>query len=264
MKIGYIQFRPSFGQKEKNLQRILKLLEQAADRYAELIVLPELCNSGYVFRSIDEVQSLSEKVPEGQTTIRFENAAKELGLNIVAGVCEKSNGVYFNSAILVSPQGFSSIYRKAHLFNEEKLWFSKGNTPFEVHNLSKARIGIMICFDWFFPEVTRILSLRGAQIICHPSNIVLPYCQTSMLGAAVQNKVFVVTANRVGRERGMTFTGRSQIVSPEMEVLVRSGKTKEEVKIVEVDPRNSDSKMITARNDVWHDRRIELYQPLVD
>jgi predicted amidohydrolase len=122
----------------------------------------------------------------------------------------------------------------------------------------------MICYDWFFPEVIRILSLKGAQIICHPSNIVLPYCQTSILGAAIQNKVFVVTANRVGCERGMKFTGKSQIVSPEMKILVRSNKTKEEVKVVEIEPKNSDSKMITARNHVWHDRRIDLYQSLIE
>ncbi|MBS7654489.1 acyltransferase, partial [Candidatus Bathyarchaeota archaeon] len=106
-------------------------------------------------------------------------------MHIVAGLPEKSGELFFNSAVLVGPQGFIALYRKTHLFNEEKLWFSRGDIPFQVHSLPKARIGIMICFDWFFPEVARILSLSGAQIICPPSNLILPYCQKGLLGASV-------------------------------------------------------------------------------
>jgi len=122
----------------------------------------------------------------------------------------------------------------------------------------------MICFDWFFPEVARILALKGAQAICHPSNLILPYCQKALLAAAVQNRVFIVTANRVGTERGVKFTGLSQIIDPNMKVLARSGRNEEEVKTVEIDPHVADSKKINKYNDLRLDRRVDLYHPLVE
>ena len=263
MKIGYIQFKPTFGEKGKNLRRIIEFLKEGAEKQADLLVLPELCNSGYVFKSEEEVEKLFEEVPEGQTTRILAGFAEEETLYIVAGLSERRDGRSFNSAVLVGPEGFIGVYRKAHLFNEEKLWFSEGHDPFRVYRTPDARVGMMICFDWIFPEVIRILALKGAQIVCHPSNLVLPYCQTALLGAAVQNRVFIVTANRVGVERGVRFTGMSQIVSPNMEVLARSRRTGEEVRVVEIEPKDADSKRITGRNDLWADRRTDLYQPLL-
>ena len=121
----------------------------------------------------------------------------------------------------------------------------------------------MICFDWFFPEVIRTLALKGAQIICHPSNLILPYCQSTLLGAAVQNRVFIITANRVGNERGVAFTGMSQILDPDMRILARSEKDAD-VKVVEIDPKAADSKRINKYNDLWLDRRVDLYKRLLE
>jgi len=264
MKVGYVQFRPIFGKKEENLKAILKFLKEGADKMTDLLVLPELCNTGYVFKSEDEVRALSEEVPEGQTTRTLVGFAEEENLYIVAGLCERKDGRFFNSAVLVGPAGLVAIYRKTHLFNEEKLWFSHGNEPFETYEIADARIGMMVCFDWAFPEMLRILALKGAQIVCHPSNLILPYCQKALLGAAIQNKVFIVTANRVGVERGVKFTGMSQILSPSMEILARSGRTSEEVRVIEIDPKKADSKRISNHNDLWSDRRIDLYQPLLE
>ena len=263
MKVGYVQFEPIFGDKDRNLKAILRLLEEGVDQGAELLVLPELCNTGYVFRSWKELEALSEDIPNGRTTQTLIRFAEESSLYIVAGLCEKADGRYYNSAALVGPEGFIANYRKTHLFNEENLWFSKGDAPFQVYNTSKVRIGIMICFDWFFPEVIRILALKGAQILCHPSNLILPYCQEALLGAAVQNRVFIITANRMGTERGVEFTGMSQIVDPNMKVLARSEKDAD-VKIVEIDPRVADSKRINKYNDLWLDRRGDLYSPLLE
>jgi len=264
MKVGYIQFKPLFGKKERNLNRILRLLKEGTRKEIDLLILPELCNTGYVFRSKEEVKALSEDVPEGLTSRTFINFSKDENVYIVAGLCERKDGRFFNTAIFVGPEGFIALYRKNHLFNEEKLWFSKGDTPFSVYGILGTRIGIMICYEWFFPEVIRILALKGAQIVCHPSNLILPYCQEALLGAAIQNRVFIITANRVGIERGIKFTGMSQIISPDMKVLVRSRKTSEEIRIVEIDPKKADSKRITEYNDLWSDRRIDLYQPLLE
>ncbi|MCP8323695.1 MAG: hypothetical protein L6N96_05925 [Candidatus Methylarchaceae archaeon HK02M2] len=264
MKVGYIQFRPIFGEKERNLKRIIRLLHEGVRRKTDLLVLPELSNTGYVFKSEEEVRIFSEDIPEGQTTRTLTEFAKDNNLYIVTGLCERKDGRYFNSAILVGPEGFIAVYRKTHLFNKEKLWFSKGDIPFRVYEISGARIGMMICFDWFFPELIRILALKGAQIVCHPSNLVLPYCQKALLGAAIQNRVFIITANRAGIERGIKFTGMSQIIGPDMKILARSQKTGEEVRVVEIAPKNADSKKITSNNDLWVDRRIDLYQSLLE
>lgn len=264
MKIGYVQFRPLFGEKEKNIKRILRFLEEGTREEADLLVLPELCNTGYVFRSTAEVKALSEQVPEGRTTRVLAGFAEENNLHIVAGLCEEQGGRFFNSALLVSPDENIFVYRKPHLFNKEKMWFSSGNGPFRAYETPKARIGLMICFDWIFPEVIRILALKGAQIICHPSNLVMPYCQKALLGAAIQNRVFIITANRVGTERGVKFTGISQIVDPNMEILALSGRRREEARVVEVDPEDADFKRITELNDLWADRRVDLYQALLN
>jgi len=264
MKVGYIQFKPLFSQKRKNLKRIFEFLREGARDEADLLVLPELCNTGYVFKSTEEVKALSEEVPKGQTTKALASFAREENLYVVAGLCERNDRGFYNSAILVGPNGFVAVYRKTHLFDREKLWFTRGTDPFGVYEISKARVGIMICFDWIFPEVIRILALKGAQIVCHPSNLVLPYCQRALLGAAVQNRVFVITANRVGTERGVKFTGMSQIINPRMEILARSRRTGEEVRIAEIEPKDADSKRITEHNDLWADRRIDLYHPLLE
>ena len=263
MRVGFVQFKPVFGRKERNIKRILTLLEFGVREGADLLVLPELCTTGYRFKSKEEVRSLSENVPDGMTTETLIRYAEENGLYLVAGVCERSGERYFNSAVLVGPEGFIAKYRKAHLFNEEKLWFTRGDTPFQAYRIAKAKVGMMICFDWFFPEVIRILALEGAQIVCHPSNLVLPYCQSALLGAAVQNRVFIITANRVGSERGLRFTGMSQIIDPNMNVLAKGGRDREEVKVVEINPKLSDSKKVTERNDLWADRRVDLYKPLL-
>ena len=264
MKVGYIQFKPTFNKKEENVRRIINFLKEGAGKEADLLVLPELCNTGYVFRSVEEVKALSERIPDGQTSRALASFAQEQNLHIVAGISERKGSRFFNSAVLVGPEGFIAVYRKAHLFDREKLWFTRGEEPFRVYNTPSAKIGMMICFDWIFPEVVRILALKGAQIVCHPSNLVMPYCQKALLGAAVQNRAFIITANRVGTERGLTFTGASQIVSPNMEVLARSPRTGEEVRVVEIDPSDADSKRVTDHNDLWADRRTDLYQPLLD
>jgi predicted amidohydrolase len=263
MKVGYVQFKPIFGKKAENLKRMLNFLKEGAKEEADLLVLPELFATGYAFRSIEEIEKLSEEVPEGETSRTLADFAKEENLFIVAGLCERKDRKFFNSSILVGPEGLLGTYRKAHLFDKEKLWFTRGDSPFRVFETSHARIGMMICFDWVFPEVARILALNGAQIICHPSNLILPYCQKALLGTAVQNRVFIITANRVGGERGLKFTGMSQIVNPRMEVLARSRKGGEDVRVVEIDPREADSKRIMESNDLWKDRRIDLYGPLL-
>ena len=136
---------------------------------------------------------------------------------IVAGFAEQAVQGLYNSAAAVSAAGVIQVYRKTHLFADEKMLFLPGDTGFRIFEDAGARIGMMVCFDWYFPESARTLALAGVQIIAHPSNLVLPHCQIAMVTRCLENHVFAVTTNRFGIEalgdgRSLTFTGESQVL----------------------------------------------------
>ncbi|TAN42787.1 MAG: acyltransferase [Nitrospirae bacterium] len=261
MKAGFIQTDPVFGSVSQNVDRAAELI---ASMDAALVVLPELFSTGYQFISKEEVSDLAEEVPSGRTTQRLAALSKERGIFIVAGIAERGNGFVYNSAVLTGPGGFMGVYRKTHLFYEEKLWFSPGDTGFRVWQTPIGAIGIMICFDWFFPESARTLALKGAEIIAHPANLVLPYCPDGMVTRCLENRVFAVTSNRIGtEERGgrdaLIFIGRSQIVSPRGEVLCRASAGCEETGAAELDLTRAQDKDLNRFNHLIRDRRPDLY-----
>ena len=184
---------------------------------------------------------------------------------IVAGLPERVGAACYNSAVVVGPSGFIGCYRKTHLFFEETLFFTPGDTGFEVWDIGPAKIGVMICFDWYYPEAARTLALKGAEIICHPSNLVLPNCPDSMPVRCLENQVFAITCNRTGSEaRGgkdqLTFIGNSEVVAPRGAILHRASRDQEELCIVEIDPADARNKALTPYNDLLHDRRESLYR----
>ena len=262
MRIGYYQYEPEFGAVAKNLDAIRATLEQAD---ADLIVLPELCASGYQFVSAEEVQRLAEPVPDGPTTRMLIEVAARRRMHLVAGLPERAGGALYNAAVVVGPSGFIGCYRKSHLFFEETLWFTPGDTGFQVWNIGPATIGVMICFDWYYPESARTLAVMGADIICHPSNLVLPNCPDSMPVRCLENRVFAVTCNRIGTEaRGgkepLTYIGNSEVVSARGVILRRAPRDREELAIVEIDPAEARNKHLTRYNDLLRDRRPDLYR----
>ncbi len=264
-RIGFVQSSPVFGDPAANRER---LLEQAGRVEADVIVLPELCHTGYVFRSPDELAELAESIPGGPTCQALLDLARRRGAVIVAGICERAGPRFFNSAAVLGPQGLIGTYRKIHLFKDEKVWFAPGDEPPPVFAAGGFKLGVMICFDWRFPEVSRILALGGADMIAHPSNLVMPYCQEVMRARCIENRVFAVTANRVGtdaRPDGAreTFTGQSQVVDPEGQVLVRAVADRTAEAAVEIDLAEARRKRVNARNDLLADRRPELYAALV-
>jgi predicted amidohydrolase len=264
MKIGFLQLRPRFGAVAENVRAAKSLLSDISDA---IVVLPELFNTGYVFRSKQELAVLAEPVAGGRTVTEMKSIARKRHLTLIFGMAEKKGKKYYNSAVMVTSAGKTYSYQKAHLFDREKLFFTPGEKSFPVHTVGGVRIGMMVCFDWFFPEVARILALRGAQIICHPSNLVLPYCQSAMRTRSLENKVFSVTANRIGTEKrgnvSLTFTGSSQVVNPTGTVLVSAGERSESLKIVEINLDEADDKTVTPNNDLFKDRNIALYKPLI-
>ena len=255
MKIGFLQFKPEHKKKDKNLQKIREMLK---DVFADIIVLPELFNTGYVFETKEELLPLAEDT-SGETVSFLLEIAKEKDMCIVGGFPELSGDKIYNSAGAGLPDGRIYIYRKIHLFDKEKLIFEKGNKGFFVFEFKGVKIGLMICFDWIFPEAARTLALKGAQIICHPANLVLPYCQKALPIRALENRVFICMANRVGEERGVKFTGKSLICAPDSTILVTANETDECVKVTNINPDIALQKKITELNDLLKDRRPEFY-----
>lgn len=260
MKIGYIQYNPRFGAVDENINRAAVFIRSVS---ADILVLPELSTTGYLITSLDEIEELAEEIPGGKTTEALAGLARERSCFIVAGLAERSGGNLYNSAVLVGPEGYIAHYRKLHLFYEEKRWFTPGDKEFSVYDLGIAKVGIMVCFDWYFPESMRILALKGAHLVCHPSNLVLPFCQDAMKIRCLENRVYAVTANRTGSEmRGgkrFDYTGMSQITAPGGEILHRAERDKDAAIVVDVDIKKAENKAVNRYNDLFADRRPEFY-----
>ena len=261
MKVGYVQLEPFFGEAGHNIAK-LRTLISGVD--ADLLVLPELFNTGYVFTSRQEVASLAEEPGNSHTIDSLLEIALENDMHLAAGFAEKDGSDCYNSMVLLGPEGVVGIYRKLHLFKDEKEWFRKGESSPEVYRIRGIRVGLMVCFDWIFPETARMLSLKGADIICHGANLVLPWCQKATITRAIENGVFIVLANRIGMESRagieMTFTGGSEIVDPRGGVLVAAPLDREDVRVVEIDPFRARDKHVTPVNDLHADRREDIYR----
>jgi predicted amidohydrolase len=261
MKIGFLQFGPVFGKVEANLRKVRKLID---DTRCDVLVLPELFSTGYTFRNRDELRSMSETVRRGRTVQFLRELSGEKSMAIVGGFPEREGKKIYNSSILCLPSGRFNIYRKKHLYHYEKKLFNVAHDPFKPFTVKGCvKLGLLICFDWIFPEAMRTLSLSGAHIICHSANLVLSYCQDAMVTRALENRLFIITANRTGIEqRGRFthhFTGMSQIVSPEGRILSKAGEREEILSIVRINPRTAENKRITPLNDIARDRRKALY-----
>lgn len=235
---------------------------------SDLVVLPELFATGYFFESTEQAKALSESVPDGPTTRQLERWARETGFTIVAGVPERDGDALYNSAVVITPKGWLGTYRKTHLFYEETLHFQPGDSGFQVWSVTDRsgasyRLGVMVCFDWLFPEAARTLALKGADVIAHPSNLVLPHCPRSMPVRALENGVYTATANRIGSEthgdETLTFIGQSVICSPGAEVLASAPTAEAAVISAEVDIRTARETAINRYNDRRTDRRPDLY-----
>jgi len=265
MQVSVLQFQPRLLDKAHNLNRLSQMLSGVK---TDLVVLPELCTSGYVFETAEELLSVAEIAGEGESFRVMSSLASQNDCSIVFGFAEldlTAGAKLFNSSALLNPDGSWNIYRKAHLFYREKLFFSPGDTGFFVtEGKNGVKVGMLICFDWQFPEAMRTLALQGAQLVCHPSNLVLPWAQKAMTTRSLENRVFSLTANRIGKEGNgdneLSFTGGSQILSPRGEVLAALSSTEEGITTVEIAPQEADNKQVTDRNNAFTDRRPELYK----
>ena len=258
IRVGVLQFSPHFGDVRANLARIAEL---TSGRRADLWVLPELCTTGYQFRSREEVALLAEGA-QGPSARFFLDLAARRRAVIVAGFAERRARRFFNSALLCGPRGILGVYRKVHLFHRERRFFEPGGR-LPVFRTPVGPLGVLICYDWRFPEAARTLALRGARLIAHPSNLVFRDAPAAMVTRAIENRVFTVTADRTGTEariRGerLRYAGGSQVVSPRGRLLFRLGR-EEAARVASLDLSEARDKRVTRVNHVLRDRRPGVY-----
>ncbi len=274
VRVACLQMEPIVGEKDRNVKHSLEMIGKAADNGAKLLVLPELCNSGYVFNSRDEAFALAEAIPDGPTTQAWIKVAKERGLYIVAGISEREGDCLYNSSVVVGPEGYIGTFRKVHPWNEENLYFEPGNLGFPVFSTPIGRIGTFICYDGWFPESYRLCALQGADIVCIPTNWVpIPgqdpkreaMANILVMGSAHSNSVFVAAADRVGTERGQPFVGQSLIASYTGWPVAGPASAKDE-EIIYADINLADARRKrnwNEYNQVLRDRRSDVYDEML-
>jgi len=263
MKIGYVQFAPSLGNRNETIDRLNPLIESGSD--ADLLVLPELCNTGYNFTSRKMAFDLCESAKNSDFLDYIISKCASFNLHIAAGIGERDGDLIYNSSFLVGPAGIIGKYRKLHLFVDEKDYFEPGDLGLPVFDIGSCKVGMVVCFDWMFPEAYRVLALKGADVICHPSNLVLPgFAQQAIPVHSLVNHVYIVTSNRIGTEDDLTFTGNSIISNPKGKVLASAPLDRDEVKVVDVDIEFARNKAITPRNDAFADRRPSEYKEITE
>ena len=272
--VASLQMAPRMGCKDENLARSLALIEQAAANGAALVVLPELANTGYVFASRAEAFAMAETVPDGSSTQAWIEAARRYGVHIVAGIAERDGSRLYNSAVLVSAQGHLGTYRKLHLWGDENLFFEAGDKGLPVFHTEFGRLGIVVCYDGWFPETYRLLAMQGADIVAMPTNWVpmpgqpvdRPAIATTLaMASAHSNALAIVCANRVGTERGQPFIGQSLIVGAEGWPLAGPASAdSEEILYARIDLKAARrGRQLNAFNHVLRDRRDDLYDPML-
>lgn len=259
-KAAAVQFNPVLGDMENNRNRMVNMLEEAAEQGAKLIVFPEMASSGYVWDDRKEISPFVETIP-GSTTDVVLAIASKYQCYVVIGLPEvdPGTGAYYNSAVLIGPEGVVGSYRKTHLFAADPRWAREGNEGVQVFETKIGRIALLICMDAMYFEPSRIAALQGADIIAFPTNWVgasnNPPSKTWCLRAK-ENGLFWIASNRSDTERGAQFTGGSAIIDSNGDVqhslLSGDGIVYGEVKLDR-----------QVRRNLLDSRRPEAYQELL-
>ena len=278
MKIGFLQ-QHNVADMKQNMLRLAEGIRDLAQQGAELIVLQELHNSLY-FCQVEDVNNfnLAETIP-GPSTTFFGDLAKEYGVVIVTSLFERrAPGLYHNTAVVMEKDGsIAGIYRKMHIPDDpgyyEKFYFTPGDLGFHPIQTSVGRLGVLVCWDQWYPEAARLMALQGAELLIYPTAIGYDPNDTPeeqerqrmawqmvQRGHAVANGLPVVTVNRVGDEDGVPFWGTSFVAGPQGELLYEAPTDKEVATVVEVDMQRSEQ--VRRWWPFLRDRRIEEYNDI--
>lgn len=272
LNVAAIQWEPLLGQNENNRDKLIELISKAFNQGAELIVAPELSNSGFVFNSRSEALDCAELIPGGLTTSALEDAATKANGYLVAGLLEKESDLIYNAAVLIGPKGYIGKYRKNHLWSVENTFVEPGNLGLPVFELPIGRVALQICYDGWFPELARIYAVKGVDLICEPTNWVVapgiitpenPLSPLIHMAQAHWNNLFMICADRVGTERGVEFLGHSCICGPGGFIKGPASLDKEEILMAEINLMDSRRKHWTPYNNILKDRRTDLFDELL-
>ncbi|HUA71472.1 MAG TPA: nitrilase-related carbon-nitrogen hydrolase [Solirubrobacteraceae bacterium] len=274
VRVASCQIAPEVGRPEHNAELAIAAIAAAVDAGAQIVVLPELVNSGYVFNSLEEARAAAIP-PDGELLADWAREAARGDAVVVGGFCELGpDGQLHNSSALVDGGGVRAVYRKLHLWGDEPRWFAAGDQPAPVIETRHGRIGLGVCYDIEFPELTRGLALAGADLITLPANWPLdplpggerPILHSLAMMTAYLSKVYVAVCDRCGTERGLEFQGGSVIAGPDG--WLRAGPVADrgvETLIAECDLAGTREKRNGEHNDAFGDRRPAYYaQALAD
>jgi predicted amidohydrolase len=270
MRVAVAQIDPKLGEPGRNLDVCVSRMDEAAAAGAELIVLPECAIPGYMFDSPEEAMPFAEEVP-GPSTEALERECRRLGIHVVCGMLERDGDALRNAAVFVGPDGLIGKYWKTHLpfLGVDRFAFPGDELP--VYETPLGRIGVEICYDLRFPEVTRTLALKGADLVAHPTNFPMAArIQTELItvARAAENRIYLLTANRSGKERWAEFCGRSQIVDPYGVRLAETGVEGETLLVGDVELEKARDKDYVVPGEyelyLFGHRRPELYGALVE
>jgi 5-aminopentanamidase len=267
VRIACCQIAPVVGDLEANRRRARAAVRDAVAAGARLVVLPELCTSGYVLRSPGEARSLSQAA-HGGALDEWSAEARAGDAIVVGGFSELGDdGELYNSAAMVDGTGVLAVYRKIHLWDREKLFFRPGSEAPPVVDTRLGRIGVVVCYDTSFPELIRAVALRGADVIAVPTNNPVfprPDDQEPQEVVAVRahagfSRVFIAFCDRWGAERGVEFLGGSVITDADGFRSTELALGAEAALVADCDVEQARDKRFGERNDVFGDRRPELY-----
>jgi 5-aminopentanamidase len=267
MKVACCQIAPQAGAREHNRTATCDAIGAAVKAGAQIVVLPELSMSGYVLRSEAEARGLAVR-PRDDAFDDWSDAAGDDAV-VVGGFVELGDDDHvYDSAAVVDGGGLLAVYRKTHLWLDEPQVFAAGDEPPPVIETRAGRIGLAICYDLFFPEVTRDLARAGAEIIVSPTNSPVLVSDPTNADIAIAvaraaahiNRVFVAVCDRCGTERGTSWAGRSVIVDPEGRVVSGPPGDRPAMLLAECELSLAHDKIVPGTaNDVFGDRRPELY-----
>lgn len=266
MLISAVQFAPEFFNKEFNIEYVKKCLSEIK---SDIIVFPELSLSGYFFLNRDEASANAIDFESEELDFLREDA-QDNNRMIIIGFAESKGNKIFNSAGLFFPdKTLNCVYRKTHLFYKEIYAFDRGDTGFFVVSFpdKDIRIGTMICYDWRFPEAARCLGLDGADLIACPSNLVTPLWNKVMPARAIENKVYLAVANRIGIEKRndetLLFNGRSSIYDYNGDTLAEAPSDSAKIITAEIYPERTRDKSFNLINDINKDRLPDMYKQIM-
>jgi predicted amidohydrolase len=270
-QLAAVQMAVTFGDKLANLNRLRQSIREAAEHGAQLVIFPECSLTGYAFENKAAALEVAEPIP-GPSTVELSLLCREHQLYVIYGLLERDGDRFYNSCVLLGPEGVVATYRKIHLpYIGADRFATPGDRPFAVHELPGLRLGMHICYDGSFPESARVMALLGADLVVLPTN----WPHTSMCTAqcvpicrAMENHVYFVAVNRVGEEEGFRFIGHSRIVSPTGDTLALADHDRETILYAGIEPKLARQKhrvLIPGKHEINRiaDRRPEFYSVII-